>query len=118
MLFRYLLTSYPPSLEAFYPVMSTIFASAKGNDHADLRIPLFFMENDDDVNRWIRIEEKFLQHGLPDDTGLDSKAKRKPFVVVDFKPLYGLRPEDVNYLAGLVEAGSVCMKNTKLIRDD
>ena len=45
--------------------------------------------------------------------GENSKAIRKPFAKNDFKPLYGFRTKDINYLAGLVESGSVCMKTCK-----
>ena len=66
----------------------------------DPRVLLLFLENDADLDRWFKIDDKFLKHELLDGIGPDSKAKRKPFVALDLKPLYGLRPEDVNYLAG------------------
>ena len=99
--------------------MATIFAGGKSNakDNPDPTVPLLFLENDADLDRWFKIEDKFLKHELPDGTGPDSKAKRKPFMALDLKPLYGLRPEDVNYLAGQVEAGIVCMKSSKVMKD-
>ena len=45
--------------------------------------------------------------------GENSKAIRKPFAKNDFKPLYGFCTEDINYLAGLVESGNICMKTCK-----
>lgn len=85
----------------------------KGTAAADLKIPLLFMESDDDVERWIKIEERFLNFGLPDGGGESSKINRKPFAKNDFKPLYGSRTEDINFLADFVEKGEVCMKNVK-----
>ena len=100
--------------------MATIFAGGKSNakDNPDPRVSLLFLENDADLDRWFKIEDKFLKHDLlADGTGPNSKAKRKPFVALDLKPLYGLRPEDVNYLAGQVEAGIVFMKSSKVMKD-
>ena len=71
------------------------------------------MEDDDDVDKWVKIEECFLTGELPDGGGDDSKAKRKPFAKDDFKSLYGLRTKDINYLADLVASGEVCMKNVR-----
>jgi hypothetical protein len=80
--------------------MSTIFTRFKNPDSPDLKIPLLFMEKDEDVQRWIQIDKDFLRHVLPDSNGPKSKGKRKPLSYTDFKPLYGLRNEDLNYLAG------------------
>lgn len=96
--------------------MSTIFTGFKNPD-PDLRIPLLFMEKDEDVERWIQIDKNFLLGMLPDGGGPYSKGKRKPLAYTDYKPLYGLRNEDLNYLADLVERGIVCMKTTKLNQD-
>ena len=71
------------------------------------------MEDDDDVDKWVKIEQRYLKRELPDGGGDDSKAKRKPFAKNDFKPLYGLWTEDINYLADLVASGEVCMKNVR-----
>ena len=100
-------------LQAFHPIVSTIFIGVKGTDAADQKIPLLFMEDDDDVDKWVKIEQCYLKGELPDGGGDDSKAKRKPFAKNDFKPLYGLRTEDINYLADLVASGEVCMKNVR-----
>ena len=93
--------------------MSTIFTSVKGNDSPKLRIPLMFLENDADVDRWIQIEDKYLKYLLPDGAAFDSKEKQKPFSQHDFKTLYGLRTEDINYLADLVDAKKIWMKSSK-----
>jgi len=100
------------TMQAFYPVMSTIFTSVKSNDNPNLRIPLFmnsndnpdlriplFMNSNDDVEWWIKIEDKFLKYELPDGIGVNSKAKREQFTSFNFKPLYRLCNKDINYLA-------------------
>jgi len=46
--------------------MSTIFTGVKGNDSPDLKIPLFFIDNNDDVEWWIKNENKFFKFKLPD----------------------------------------------------
>ena len=61
--------------QAFYPVMLTILTSVKGNDSPELRIPLMFLENDANVDRWIQIEDKYLKYLLPDGAAFDSKEK-------------------------------------------
>ena len=104
---------FPLLDQAFYPVMSTIFTSVKGNDSPKLRIPLMFLENDADIDRWIQIEDKYVKYLLPDGAAFDSKEKRKPFSQHDFKTLYGLRTEDINYLADLVDAKKIWMKSSK-----
>ena len=43
------------------------------------------MEDDDDVDKWVKIEQRYLKGELPDGGGDDSKAKRKPFAKNDFK---------------------------------
>jgi len=40
---------FVPSMQAFYLVMSTIFIGVKGNDNSNLKISLFFMDGNDDV---------------------------------------------------------------------
>jgi hypothetical protein len=109
--------SYIFHVQEFYPVMSTIFTGFKNPD-PDLRIPLLFMENDDDVQRWIQIDRDFLMGKLPDGNGPKSKSRRKPLSYSDYKPLYGLRNEDINYLVEQVENAMVCMKKTTLNVDD
>jgi len=37
----------------------------KGTESAESKIPLLFMENDVNVNKWIQIELDFLQYKLP-----------------------------------------------------
>jgi len=55
--------------------MSTIFTSVKGNDNPNLRIPLLFMNHNGDVDKGIKIDEKFFKYELSDGTRVDSKAK-------------------------------------------
>ena len=102
--------------QAFYLVMSTIFTSVKGNDSPKLRIPLMFLENDADVDRWIQIDDMYLKYLLPNGAAFDSKEKRKPFSQHDFNTLYGLRTEDINYLADLVDAKKIWMKSSKRMK--
>jgi hypothetical protein len=95
--------------------MSTIFITVTGNA-ANAKIPLLFLEDNNDVDRWIQIEDKYMKFDLPGVEGFNPKkteAKRKPLTINNFKILYGLQPEDVNFLAGLVETEKVCMKSTK-----
>ena len=102
-------------MQEFYPIMSTIFTSVKGNE-SDSKIPLLFLPNDDDLFRWTKIEDLFMNFELPGPDSLTSRkadAKRKPLTLNDFKPLYGLRAEDINYLAGLVETQKVSIKSSR-----
>ena len=95
--------------------MSTIFTSSKGNE-SNAKIPLLFLPNDEDLQRWINIEESYMSFNLPGTEALALRkgdAKRKPLALNDFKPLYGLRVEDINYLASLVESKKVCIKSSK-----
>ena len=102
-------------MQEFFPIMSTIFTSVKGNE-ADTKIPLLFLQNDDDLAWWIKIEESYMNGTLPRTEALTSKradTQRKPLAVNDFKPLYGLCAEDVNFLVGLVESKKVCIKSSR-----
>jgi len=99
--------------QAYYPVMSTIFTSVKGNNFPELRIPLVFLDNDSDVERWVKIEKRYLNYLLPDGSPIELKAKCKTLLAFNFKPLYRFCTEDINYLADLVEAKKVCIKNSK-----
>jgi len=63
---------------------------------------LLFLEEDADVMKWIKIEEDYLQYKFPsnDDKLIDqTKGLRKPLTLFGFKTLYGLRVEDINFLA-------------------
>ena len=93
--------------QAFYSVMSTIFTSVKGNDSLELRILLMFLENDANVDRWIQIEDRYLKYLFPHRAAFDLKEKQKPFLQHNFKTLYGLYTEDINYLADLVDAKKI-----------
>ena len=102
-------------MQEFFPIMSTIFMSVKENE-ADVKIPLLFLQNDDDLAQWIKIEESYMNGTWPGTKALTSKradTQRKPLAVNDFKPLYGLYAEDVNFLAGLVESKKVCIKSSR-----
>ena len=44
--------------------------------------------------------------------------KRKPIVQNDLKPLYGLRPEDIHFLADLVERKEISVKGSKATKGD
>ena len=102
-------------MQEFFPIMSTIFTLVKGNE-ADAKIPLLFLQNDDDLARWIKIEESYMNDTLPGTKALTSKradTQRKPLAMNEFKPLYGLCTEDVNFLVGLVESKKVCIKSSR-----
>ena len=102
-------------MQEFFPIMSTIFTSVKGNE-SDAKIPLLFLPNDENLQRWINIEESYMSFNLPGTEALalrKGNVKQKPLALNDFKPLYGLRVEDINYLAGLVESKKVCVKSSK-----
>ena len=102
-------------MQEFFPIMSTIFTLVKENE-ADAKIPLLFLQNDDDLARLIKIEESYMNGTLPRTEALSSKradTQPKPLAVNDFKPLYGLYAEDVNFLAGLVESKKVCIKSSR-----
>jgi hypothetical protein len=62
----------------------------------------------------MHFEEIYLKGELKDATGgyLDKK-KLKPLVQNDYKTLYGLRKDDISYLADLVENKEVCLKASK-----
>jgi len=66
----------------------------------------------------IQIEKLFLEGDLPDGNGMFgsvvSNKKQTWLTQHDFKMLYGLRLEDLNYLANQVEAKAFCVKNTKV----
>jgi len=77
--------------------MSTIFTGFKNLD-PDLRIHFLFIEKNEDVQRWIYIDHDFLTSKLPDGNGCKSNGRRKALNYSDYKPLYGFRYEDINYL--------------------
>jgi len=43
-------------------VISTIFTSAKGIEGHETKIPLLFLEDDSNVEKWIKIEQEYLQY--------------------------------------------------------
>lgn len=86
-------------------MMTTIFTAVKNNDATDLRIPLVFLEDDADVDKWIKIVENFMSGLLPNSSGeYGGKPKGKTLSQFDLKTLYGLRPKDINCMAGIVES--------------
>jgi len=95
--------------------MTTIFIAVKHNDAVDMRILLLFLENEEDLNSWIKIEEKYMEGKLLDncrDYG-DPKTKQKSLFLYNFKPLYSQHTEDINYMVPLVETEVMLMKGTK-----
>ena len=75
-----------------------------------------FLENDADIDHWIQIEDRYLKYLLPNGATFDSKEKQKSFLQHNFKALYGLYMEDINYLANLVDAKKIWMKSSKQMK--
>jgi hypothetical protein len=73
------------------------------------------------VRRWVDIEEKYIKGVLPNShefIDVSENAKRKPLVQNDLKPLYGLRSEDIDHLADLVESKKKCVKSSMVKKED
>jgi len=106
-------------LQEFFPLISTIFTTVKGTEDHETKIPLLFLEDDRDVDKWIKIEREYLQYKLPSNEERlpdPSKGVRKPLALNDFKTLYRLRVEDINFLAERVQSEEICVKSTKAKR--
>ena len=87
----------------------------------ECKIPLLFTEDDSAVDRWVEIEKDYIKGKLPNTHGNVQKnydLKGKPFVQNDLKPLYGLRPEDIHFLADLVERKEISVKGSKATKGD
>ena len=98
-----------PIVQNFVPALASIFMSVKDSELKECKIPLLFTEDDYAIDRWVEIEKDYIKCKLPDAQGNVQKnydLKRKPFVQNNLKPLYGLRPEDIHFLADLVEKGN------------
>lgn len=77
------------------------------------------MEDDADVEKWVQIESDYLKFKLPgneDKKGDQSRAARKPLTLHDFKTLYSLRKEDINFLADQIITQEICVKSSKAKR--
>lgn len=108
-------------MQDFIPALASIFTNVKDSELRDCKIPLLFIEDDSAVDRWVEIEKEYIKGKLPDAQGSVQKnydLKRKPFVQNDLKPLYGLRSEDVHYLADLVEKKVISVKSSKATKGD
>ena len=82
---------------------------------------MLFIEDDFAVERWIEIEKDYNKGKLLDaqeNVQKNYDLKRKPFVQNDLKPLYGLRPEDIHFLANLVERKEISVKRSKATKGD
>ena len=93
----------------------------KDSELKKCKIPLLFTEDDNAVDRWVEIEKEYIKGKLPDAQGNVQKnynLKRKPFVQNDLKPFYGLRPEDIHFLADLVERKEISVKGSKATKGD
>ena len=80
-----------------------------------------FTEDDSIVDRWIKIEKDYIKGKLPDAQGNVQKnydLKCKPFVLNDLKSLYGLRLEDIHFLANMVERNEISMKSSKATKGE
>jgi hypothetical protein len=101
-------------LQDFLPALASIFTNVKPTDLMETKIPLLFVDDNQLVQRWMHFEELYLKGELMDVTGgYPDKKKLKPLVQNDYKTLYGLRKEDISYLADLVENEEVCLKASK-----
>ena len=110
-----------PIVQNFVPALASIFTSVKDSELKECKIPLLFIEDDYAVDRWVEIEKDYIKGKLPDAQGNVQKnydLKRKPFMQNDLKPLYGLRPEDIHFLADLVERKEISMKGLKATKGD
>ena len=84
-------------------------------------IPLFFIEDDSVMDRWVEIEKDYIKGKLPNAQGNVQKnydLKRKPFMQNDLKSLYSLRPEDIHFFADLVERNEISVKESKATKGD
>ena len=93
----------------------------KDSELKECKIPLLFTKDDSAVDRWVKIEKDYIKGKLPDVQGNVQKnynLKRKPFVQNDLKPLYVLRPEDIHFLADLVERKEISVKGSKVTKGD
>ena len=93
----------------------------KDSELKECKIPLVFTEDDFAMERWVEIEKDYIKGKLPDAQGNvqeDYDLKRKPFIQNDLKPLYGLRSEDIHFLADLVERKEISVKGSKATKGD
>ena len=93
----------------------------KDSELKECKITLLFTEDDSTVDWWVEIEKNYIKGKLPNAQGNVQKnynLKRKPFVQNDLKPLYSLRPEDIHFLANLVERKEISMKGSKATKGD
>ena len=110
-----------PVVHNFVPALASIFTSVKDSELKECKISLLFTEDDYAVDRWMEIEKDYIKGKLPDAQGNVQKnydLKRKPFMQNDLKPLYGLRPEDIHFLADLVERKEISVKGSKATKGD
>ena len=108
-------------LQNFVPALTSIFTSVKDSELKECKIPLLFIEDNFAVKRWVEIEKDYIKGKLSDAQGNVQKnydLKCKPFVQNDLKPLYGLRPEDIHFLANLVERKEISVKGSKATKGD
>ena len=70
---------------------------------------------------WVEIEKDYIKGKLLDVQGNVQKnynLKCKPFMQNDLKLLYGLRLEDIHFLADLVERKEISVKGSKATKGD
>ena len=110
-----------PVVQNFVRALASIFTSVKDSELKECKIPFLFTEDDYAVDRWVEIEKDYIKGKLLDAQGNVQKnynLKRKPFVQYNLKPLYGLRPEDIHFLADLVERKEISVKGSKATKGD
>ena len=87
----------------------------------ECKIPLLFTKDDSEVEWSVEIEKDYIKGKFSNAQGNVQKnydLKRKLFVQNDLKPLYSLRPEDIHFLADLVERKEISMKGSKATKGD
>ena len=110
-----------PVLQNFVSALASIFTSVKDSELKECKIPLLFTEDNFAVERWVEIEKDYIKGKLSDAQGNVEKnydLKRKPFVQNDLKSLYGLRPEDIHFLADLIKRKEISVKGSKATKGD
>ena len=108
-------------LQNFVPALASIFTSVKDSELKECKIPLLFTEDDFAVERWVEIEKDYIKSKLPnaqENVQKNYDLKCKPFLQNDLKLLYGLRPEDIHFLADLVERKEIFVKGSKATKGD
>jgi hypothetical protein len=95
-------------------IVPSIFVNLKDTRPEDFKIPLLYLEDDAVVNKWLSVNDKFVDGVLPDAAGRvgTGKSKRPHLKQNDFKWLYKMRAEDLDFLADEVLSKKVSVKSS------